>query len=97
MELLLLAIVTAMALARGSASLAQEGATPEGEWTTFDDRSGAAREQVRISIREARLTGVIERIFLHPGEVADSSLRPLHRRTPKPASRRNGDPPWLQP
>ncbi len=44
---------------------------PEGRWETLDDRTGARRAWVQISIRDGRLAGVIERLFLQPGERHD--------------------------
>jgi len=44
------------------------GTGPEGRWGTFDDRTGAPRAVVRISIRDGRLAGVIERLHVRAGE-----------------------------
>jgi uncharacterized protein (DUF2147 family) len=47
------------------------GGGPEGAWETRDDRTGARRALVRVSIRDGRLAGVIERLFVAPGEEPD--------------------------
>jgi sterol desaturase/sphingolipid hydroxylase (fatty acid hydroxylase superfamily) len=45
--------------------------SPEGRWTTVDERTGEARAVVRVRVEDGLLHGHIERILARPGEDAD--------------------------
>jgi uncharacterized protein (DUF2147 family) len=63
-------VLLAIALGLGPSPSPATSPGPEGVWQTRDDRTGAARALVRVSVRDGRLVGVIERLFLRPGEDA---------------------------
>jgi len=46
-------------------------ASPEGRWTTIDDRSGQVRSVVRVHIEDGELRGHVEKIVPRPGEEED--------------------------
>ncbi len=42
-----------------------------GHWKTYDDKSGNARSIVEITKRDGKAYGVIQKVFLQPGEPED--------------------------
>jgi hypothetical protein len=49
--------------------------SPEGNWQTRDDRTGSLRALVRVSLQDGALVGVIEQLFLGPGQDAQPTCR----------------------
>jgi hypothetical protein len=64
--LLLLALLLRGATAAGGAEV-----SPEGLWSTIDDRTGEVRSVVRLQIANGELRGHVERIVARAGDPAD--------------------------
>jgi uncharacterized protein (DUF2147 family) len=61
-----------LALVAGAAgTVLANDASPEGRWTTIDDKTGQVRSIVRVQIEDGELRGHVEKILPGPGEVED--------------------------
>lgn len=60
-----------LALAGASRDSHAADITPEGRWTTIDDRTGTVRSVVRVRIDDGELRGGVERILPRAGEDDD--------------------------
>lgn len=61
-------IQSCLAMLALSAGLACAQDSPAGLWQTLDEQTGKPKSMVRISEHDGKFTGVIEKLFVEPGE-----------------------------